>query len=29
MNARANRNYEKAVMAQALAQVEWVRSNYD
>jgi len=29
MNARAHGNYEKAVLAQALAQVEWSRSNYD
>lgn len=29
MNARAHGNYEKAVLAQALAQVEWARSNYD
>jgi len=29
MNARARGNYEKALLAQALAQVEWSRSNYD
>jgi len=29
MDARAYGNYEKAVLAQALAQVEWARSNYD
>ena len=29
MNSRAHGNYEKAVLAQALAQVEWSRSNYD
>ena len=29
MNARARGNYERAVLAQALAQVEWSRSNYD
>ncbi|MBT8076172.1 MAG: tetratricopeptide repeat protein [Gammaproteobacteria bacterium] len=29
MNTRARSNYEKAVMAQALAQVEWARANYD
>ncbi len=29
MNARTRGNYEKAVLAQALAQVEWSRSNYD
>jgi len=29
MLPRANGNYEKAVMAQALAQVEWARANYD
>lgn len=29
INARAHGNYEKAVLAQALAQVEWARSNYD
>ena len=29
MNARAHGKYEKAVLAQALAQVEWSRSNYD
>jgi tetratricopeptide (TPR) repeat protein len=29
MNARAQGNYEKAILAQALAQVEWSRSNYD
>ena len=29
MNTRAQGNYEKAILAQALAQVEWSRSNYD
>ena len=29
MNARANDDYQQAVLAQALAQVEWARSNYD
>ena len=29
MNSRAHGKYEKAVLAQALAQVEWSRSNYD
>jgi len=29
MNDRAHGNYHKAVLAQALAQVEWSRSNYD
>jgi len=29
MSARARGNYEKAVLAQAVAQVEWSRSNYD
>ncbi len=29
MNTRARGKYEKAVLAQALAQVEWSRSNYD
>lgn len=28
MNDRAHGNYHKAVLAQALAQVEWARSNY-
>jgi len=29
MNARARDDYEQAVLAQALAQVEWSRGNYD
>ena len=29
MNTRAQGKYEKAILAQALAQVEWSRSNYD
>jgi len=29
MLPRASSNYEKAVMSQALAQVEWARANYD
>ncbi len=29
MNARARGDYQRAVVAQALAQVEWSRSNYD
>ena len=29
MNSRARDEYEQAVLAQALAQVEWARSNYD
>lgn len=29
MNGRARGNYEKAVLAQAMAQVEWARANYD
>ncbi len=29
MNTRARGKYEKAILAQALAQVEWSRSNYD
>jgi len=29
MNARAHDDYEQAVLAQALAQVQWARSNYD
>ena len=29
MNARAHGDYQKAVLAQAMAQVEWSRSNYD
>jgi tetratricopeptide (TPR) repeat protein len=29
MIGRAHGNYQKAVLAQALAQVEWARSNYD
>ncbi len=29
LNGRAHGNYEKAVMSQAMAQVEWARKNYD
>jgi len=29
MNARARGDYQRAMLAQALAQVEWSRSNYD
>jgi len=29
MNARAHDNYQKAVLAQALGQLEWTRSNYN